>query len=270
MPANDTVFAGPIPELYERLLVPMIFAPFADDLAERVAALGPRRVLETAAGTGAVTRALAGRLPPEARVLATDLNPAMLEVAARSTDDPRIAWQPADALTLPVKDGSFDVVVCQFGVMFFPDKVRGLREARRVLAPGGTLLFNVWDRIENNDFAAAVSAALAARFPDDPPLFMRRTPHGHADLERLRADVEAAGFTDFAASVVRRVSRGGSAGEVASAYCQGTPLRGEIEARAPGRLDEVTRKVTEALARRFGDGPPTGRASAIVVSARAA
>lgn len=268
MPGNDTVFAGAIPDIYDRLMVPLIFAPYAEDLAARLAALAPSRVLETAAGTGAVTRLLAAQLPATTEIVATDLNPAMLERAARVIADPRLDWQVADALALPFEDGRFEAVACQFGVMFFPDKLRGFEEARRVLAPGGTLIFNVWDHLPANQFAAEVTEALAAAFPDDPPLFMARTPHGHAGLDRLRADVEAAGLRDFTAQVVRCRARAASAGDIAVAYCQGTPLRGEIEARAPGGLAEVTRAVEAALARRHGEGPVEGPISAIVVTAR--
>src|SRR5438093_1952180 len=154
MVATDKLFAGSIPEIYDRLLVPLIFEPYARDLAERLAGVKPREVLETAAGTGVLTRAIASRLPAGARIVATDLNQPMLDrAAARQPGDGRIAWRQADALALPFADQSFDAVACQFGVMFFPDKVQVYREARRVLKPGGRFLFNVWDRIDANEFA---------------------------------------------------------------------------------------------------------------------
>lgn len=267
MSTSDVVFAGPVPALYERLLVPILFAPYAADLAERAARLAPRRILETAAGTGAVTRLLAATLPSQVRILATDLNPAMLEAAKATIDDPRIDWRVADALSLPLEAGSVDLVLCQFGVMFFPDRRQGLREAHRVLAPGGRLLLNSWGRLEDNDFAAAVHEALAECFPRDPPLFLARTPHGYASFEQMRADVEAAGFVDVTATLVRRTGVAGSPAELARAFCQGTPLRGEIEARAPEGLEEVTKDVERALARRFGEGRQQGALAAIVASA---
>ena len=167
--ADDRLFAGAIPRLYETHLVPLIFAPYAEDLAQRVAALRPARVLELAAGTGVVTRALAAALPPEVPLVATDLNPAMLDEAASMGASRPVEWRQADALALPFEDGTFDAVVCQFGVMFFPGKARDFREARRVLRAGGTLVFNAWDRIEDNEFADAVTVALASMFPADPP-----------------------------------------------------------------------------------------------------
>src|SRR5689334_22814097 len=153
MPTDDKLFAGSIPELYDRYLVPLIFEPYAADLADRTAALEPGHVLETAAGTGVLTSALAARLPATARMTVTDLNQPMLDRAAsRQSRDARITWQQADALALPFADGMFDVVCCQFGAMFFPDKVKGYAEARRVLKRGGCFLFNVWDGIADNEF----------------------------------------------------------------------------------------------------------------------
>ena len=162
MVGSDKVFAGSVPELYERFLVPLIFQPYARELAARAAALAPRRVLETAAGTGVLTRALAAQLPADTHIVATDLNPPMLAEAERRLADPRVAWRQADALALPFDDAGFDVVACQFGVMFFPDKARAFAEARRVLRPGGLFVFNVWDAIATNEFADAVTFAAGA------------------------------------------------------------------------------------------------------------
>ncbi|MCK0196554.1 methyltransferase domain-containing protein [Ancylobacter sp. 6x-1] len=267
-PAGDRVFAGAVPELYERLMVPLIFAPYAEVLAARVAELAPRRLLETAAGTGAVTRRMAAVLAQDARIVATDLNPAMLEVGARVAPEPCISWQQADALALPFAEAGFDAVVCAFGLMFFPDRVRGLAEARRVLVPGGTLLLSVWDTIATNLPAAAVTQALAAEFPDDPPLFLARTPHGHSSLDRLRAEMAEAGFATFAAEVVTGTAHAAALPEVAAAFCQGTPLRAEIEQRAPGRLGEVTARVADALLRRFGPEPVDLPLQALLVRGR--
>jgi len=165
---SDTVFAGAVPEMYETLMVPLIFEPYALDLADRLAPRSPRRVLEIAAGTGVVTRRLAARLPAGATIVATDLNQAMLDHAASVGTARPVEWRQADAMQLPFPDRSFDAVVCQFGVMFFPDKAKAFAEARRVLAAGGVFLFNAWDRIEDNEIADTVTAALAVLYPADP------------------------------------------------------------------------------------------------------
>jgi ubiquinone/menaquinone biosynthesis C-methylase UbiE len=268
MAETDKLFAGSIPELYDRYLVPLIFNPYALDLAERLAKTGAQRVLETAAGTGVVTRAIAARLPAQARIVATDLNQPMLDHAkARQSQDDRIAWKQADALALPFPDQTFDAVVCQFGAMFFPDKTQAYKEARRVLKPGGCFLFSVWDRISENEFADVVTQALAAVFPNDPPRFLARTPHGYHDVERIRAELIAAGFADISVDAVEQRSKASSPSDPAIAYCQGTPLRNEIEARDAARLQEATKLAAEALARQFGTGAVDGRIRAFVISA---
>ena len=265
MQATDTVFAGSIPELYDRCLGPFLFEPYAADLAARAAALRPRRILETAAGTGIVTAALARALP-DAEIVATDLNPDMLRVAAARFDDPRVMFEPADAQALPFADGGFDLVVCQFGAMFFPDRIAAYREARRMLRPGGAFLFNVWDRLEANPASHAVAEAVAALFPDDPPGFLARVPFGYHDRARVEADLRAAGFATIEAETVAKRSRG-AARDVAPGLCQGSPLRSEIEARAPDRLDEASEAALAALVGRHGD-PVDAAMSAHVFTAR--
>jgi len=268
MAETDKVFAGSIPELYDRFLVPLIFEYYARDLAGRVAQANPGDVLETAAGTGALTREMAARLPAHAAVTATDLNQPMLDhAAARLRHDGRVAWRQADALALPFADQTFDVVACQFGVMFFPDKTKGYAEARRVLKLSGRFVFNVWDRISENDFACVVTDALATVFPHDPPRFMARTPHGYHDVARIREDLTAAGFASISIDTLATTSKASAPRDVAIAFCQGTPLRNDIEARDAARLEEATQAATDALARRFGGGPIEGRISAHVVTA---
>jgi len=267
---GDTAFTSSIAELYDRHLAPMIFGPYADDLAGRVAALDPARVLETAAGTGVATRAMARALPPRAALLATDLNPAMLDRAAAVGTQRPVRWQQADAAHLPFDDASFDVVACQFGAMFFPDKARAFSEARRVLRRGGALVFSVWDRLEENEFTDIVVAALARLFPGDPPQFMSRTPHGYFRREAVFRDLASAGF-DAAPrfETVAARSLAPSAEVAALALCQGTPLRNEIEARAGPGLAEATSACAAALASRFGQGPIDGKMRAHVVTVQA-
>jgi SAM-dependent methyltransferase len=267
MAESDKVFAGSIPEIYEQYFVPLIFEPYAADLARRLQETKAERVLEIAAGTGVVTRAIATRLPLTAQITATDLNEPMLNHAKTKLADPRITWKVANAQALPFDDQNFDAVICQFGAMFFPDKVKAHKEARRVLKPGGHFLFNVWDKISDNEFADVVTQTLTDMFPSDPPLFMARTPHGHHDIARIRADLIAAGFSDISIEAKDERSKARSPRDVAVAYCQGSPLRNEIEARDKNRLQEATSRATDAIARRFGNGPVDGRIRAIIVTA---
>jgi ubiquinone/menaquinone biosynthesis C-methylase UbiE len=267
MAATDKAFTGSIPEIYDRLLVPLIFEPYARDLAERIGKEEPTRVLEIAAGTGVLTRALVAQLPAHSGITATDLNEPMLTQARKMLPDRRIAWQQADALALPFGDGSFNAVACQFGVMFFPDRVKGYAEARRVLGGHGRFFFNVWDKIADNEFADVVTQALSEVFPNDPPRFLARIPHGYCDKDQIRRDLKAAGFSDITIEAVEHRSRAASPREPAIAYCQGTPLRAEIEARGAPGLEAGTEAAMQALARRFGSGAIEGKIRALVISA---
>ena len=265
---TDKLFTGSIPENYDRYMVPLIFEPFATDLARRAASLSPISVLEIAAGTGVVTRMLAPKLPPDASYVVTDLNQPMLDYAAsRQTPDGRITWRQADALALPFDDAAFDLVCCQFGAMFFPDRPAAYRQARRVLKPGGHFLFNVWDRIEENIFADEVTKALAEIFPDDPPRFLARTPHGYHDTGLIRSELEGAGFSRVLIETRAEQSRASSPRLPAVAYCQGTLLRTEIEARETGKLDAATDHAASAIAGRHGHGEVAAKIQAHVIVA---
>jgi len=265
---TDKVFAGSIPENYDRYMVPLIFEPFAADLARRAVSLSPRSVLETAAGTGVVTRALAPKLSPDTSYIVTDLNQPMVDYASsRQTPDARIKWRQADALALPFENATFDLVCCQFGAMFFPDRLAGYREAKRVLKPGGHFLFSVWDRIEKNEFADDVTNALAKMFPSDPPRFLARTPHGYHDTSLIRSELADAGFSHVAIETRAEVSRASSPRIPAVAYCQGTVLRSEIEARDAGGLEAATDCAAAAIAARHGSGEVAAKIQAHVIEA---
>ena len=265
---TDKVFAGSIPENYDRYMVPLIFECYARDIARRAAVLSPKAVLETASGSGVVTRALAPGLSPDASYIVTDLNQPMLDYAAtRQKQDSRIAWRKADAQSLPFEDAAFDLVCCQFGVMFFPDRPSAYREARRVLKPGGRLLFNAWDRIEDNVFADDVTNALAEFFPGDPPRFLARTPHGYHDTALIRSDLAKAGFSNVTIETRAEESRAPSPRLPAVAYCQGTPLRNEIEARGADKLNAATDHAASAIARKHGSGEVEAKIQAHVIMA---
>jgi ubiquinone/menaquinone biosynthesis C-methylase UbiE len=266
--ATDTIFAGAVPELYDRFLVPLIFQPYADDLARRLPSLAPARVLELACGTGIVTRAIAATLAADVEIVATDLNPAMLAQAQSTRIARAVQWRQADAMKLPFDDASFAAIVCQFGAMFFPDKPAAFAEARRVLEPGGTFLFNVWDRIEDNELADVVVDAVARLFPADPPRFLARTPHGYHDVDTIKRDVVAAGFASPAIETVALRSRASTALEPAIAYCQGTVMRDEIVRLDPTALERATKAAAAAIEQRFGPGPIDSKIQAHVVIAK--
>src|ERR1041385_1020091 len=191
---SDTIFDGSIPKLYEMYFVPMVFQPYAADLVKRLSGRSLSKVLEIAAGTGVVTRAMASPLPEGVSIIASDLNEAMLEQAESVGTTRPVEWRQADAMALPFPDEMFDAVICQFGVMFFTDKAKAFEEVRRVLRPGGVFVFNVWDRIEENEFIDTVTTALAKLFPSDPPRFHARVPHGYHDRATIERDLAAAGF----------------------------------------------------------------------------
>ena len=265
--STDKAFTRAIPKVYEKYLVPLLFEPYAADLAKRLASRRVTRVLEIAAGTGVVTRRLAATLPTDVSIVASDLNQAMLDEAAAAGTARPVEWRQADAMQLPFADGSFDAVVCQFGVMFFPDKAKAFAEMRRVLRPEGVLIFNVWDKIEENEFAHCVQAAMDAMFPSDPPRFLPRTPYGYHDHAAIGRDLANGGFSASPGfDIVAARSRAAEARSPAVGYCEGSPLRNEIEARDASRLGEATAAATEAIAQRFGRGPVDGKIQAHVVT----
>jgi SAM-dependent methyltransferase len=264
---TDKVFSGSIPELYDTLLVPLIFLPYAADLANRLKSRPLARVLEIAAGTGVVTRALATELPQSVSIVSTDLNQAMLDRASQIGTKCPVEWRQADAMQLPFRDETFDAVVCQFGAMFFPERSKAFFEARRVLKPGGVFIFNVWDRIAENEFADAITTALESVFPKDPPRFLTRTPYGYYDHRQIEGDLATGGFSASPRiETLAARSRATSFRIPAIAYCQGTPLRNEIEARDSSRLAEATDIAAEAIGKRFGRSSVDGKIQAHVVS----
>jgi ubiquinone/menaquinone biosynthesis C-methylase UbiE len=248
-----------MPTAYEQYLVPVVFRPFAEDLAARAAGLHPRRVLELAAGTGVLTSELIAAAP-SAEVTATDLNEAM--VAFGSARSPGAAWRQADAQRLPFRDGGFDLVVCQFGVMFFPDRVAAFTEVRRVLAPGGGFLFNTWGPLGTHAFGAALQDGLERAFPVDPPQFLPTVPHGYADPAVVVADLTAAGFAVEEEQELTLEGRAASAADVATGFLAGTPVRAAVEERGGGPAARAT--VIEEMTARLGPGPVTAQMTAYV------
>jgi SAM-dependent methyltransferase len=292
-------FVGSIPENYDRYLGPVLFEPYARDLAARLRVQeGARvkdgaRVLELACGTGIVTRRLRERMPASARLVATDLNEPMLEIAKRRLGGaPGVDWRQADACALPFPPASFDAVVCQFGLMFVPDKPAAFREARRVLVPGGQFLFSTWDSIDANPFARIAVATLRERVPVDPPTFYD-IPFSMHDRAALAALLKEAGFgadDDPGAAGATRDAAGAAGGagfvparieavalqsesptarDLATGLIEGNPVGPSLRERGGVSTDALRDVLAAALAREMGDRPARVSLQALVVSARA-
>jgi ubiquinone/menaquinone biosynthesis C-methylase UbiE len=266
--SNDTArFIGNIPQHYDQGLGPMIFADYAADMARRAAACNPARVLETAAGTGIVTRQLRDRLPAAAHVTATDLNPPMLDIArAKFRPGEQVEFKPADAMALPFPDRSFDAVVCQFGVMFYPDRDKSYREVFRVLAPGGHYLFSIWDAHRYNPFGRITHEMVARFFPLDPPQFMN-VPFSYA-FEPIKASLIEAGFDGISAAVVRLVKEIPDAKAFARGLVYGSPLIDQLQARGGVEPEKVVDALVQELHREFGADPGRMPLQAIMFSAK--
>jgi ubiquinone/menaquinone biosynthesis C-methylase UbiE len=265
--SNDASFVGNIPEHYDCGLGPMVFVDYAADIARRAAACSPARVLETAAGTGIVTRQLRDLLPAGVRLTATDLNSPMLEIArAKFRPDEQVDFRPADATTLPFPDGIFDAVVCQFGVMFFPEKDKSYREIHRVLASGGHYLFNVWDAHRYNPFGRIAHEVAGSFFPADPPQFYR-VPFSYHQIDPIKESLIDAGFTDINVAVLRLEKEIPDAALFARGLVYGNPLIDQIRARGGVDPDRVVDALTQALRVEFGSDPSRMPLQAIIFSA---
>ncbi len=261
-------FAGAIPEYYDSALGPHLFIDFAADLARRAAATKPGRILETAAGTGIVTRMLRDALPGSARLVASDLNPPMLAVARRKFDAAeKVEFQQADATALPFDDGAFDTIVCQFGVMFFHDKDKGYREAYRVLGRGGCYHFNVWDLFDFNPFARISHDTVGGFFNGDAPAFFT-VPFGYHRIDEIKSSLLAAGFTELAVHVRKIEKAITTARQFAEGLVLGNPIIEEIRARGMTDSAAIIAAVTETLQSAFGEDPGRMPLQAIVFSAR--
>lgn len=266
MTTQDTAFFGSIPAIYDQFMVPLVFAPYAQAAAQKAVSFRPERILETAAGTGVVTEAL-HRALPQAQIVATDLNPPMLEKAAQRVSAPNVRFEPADAQDLPFADASFDLVVCQFGLMFYPDKVRGNAEARRVLREGGRYLLVIWDRIERNLATMVAGRAVAEIIPHEAARFYERVPFRYHDKAVIAADLKAAGFDNVEFETISLASRAGSARDAAIALVQGTPMRADIEQIDPDMLGPATDAAEKALAQFEGPDGFSAPMSAHLVTA---
>jgi ubiquinone/menaquinone biosynthesis C-methylase UbiE len=267
MGSTASQFVGGVPDFYDRYLGPVIFNPYAVDLAKRLWRFAGNDVLEIACGTGVLTDQLHQSLPQGTRLVATDLNQGMLDIAQRRVPDPRVSWKVADGAALPFEDRSFDLVVCQFGVMFFPDKLAGIREARRVLRESGRYVFNVWDAFEANPFGRIAHQTIASFFPSEPPRFYQ-TPFGFSDESTIRSTLRDAGFRSTAIEWVSKNTVSANAHDFAVGLVRGNPVIQMIEERGTVDPEEVIRGVEQALVKEGGDQPFRSTMRALVVTAK--
>jgi SAM-dependent methyltransferase len=266
MASPHAAFVGSIPGNYDRYLGPLFFHDYADDLAARVPVTDGMRVLEVACGTGIVTTRLLQRLRGRGTLVATDLNEAMFAQGRQRLPAAEVDWRTADATSLPFPDGRFDAVVCQFGLMFFPDKARSIREAHRVLATGGRYLFNVWDGFERNPVQRITHETVATFFPDDPPQFYA-VPCGFHDTGLIRSLLAGAGFAEIECHTVEKIGESPSAADAAIGLIEGNPILASILERRPDALGDIEKAVAARLASELGDHPLRSPLRALVFSA---
>jgi ubiquinone/menaquinone biosynthesis C-methylase UbiE len=269
MDNKNAQFAGSIPAAYDRYLGPVLFQPYAEDLAARLTVNADGSVLELACGTGILTRALRDRLPATAGLVATDLNEPMFRHAAlKFGQSETVEWKQADASSLPFGDALFDAVLCQFGIMFVPDKALAAREAHRVLKPGGVFLFNVWDSMEHNALGRLAHETISSFFEKDPPTFYQ-VPFGYHDQTEIKRVLEAAGFGDIRVDVVAKVGGASRPEDAAQGLVHGNPVAVAITERDPSLLPVITDAVAAALKKHFGETTVRAPMQALVIEAHA-
>ena len=264
MKKSDAAFTSSIAANYEEYLLPLLFTPYANDLAGRLRVPTGATLLEIAAGTGALTRIIAEQLPADVAILATDINDGMLDIATQVTRKKNVQFRQADAMQLPFADASFDAIVCQFGVMFFPDKVTAYKEALRVLKPGGTFLLNAWDRLENNLVAFEICQAVRQAAALAAPTFLERGPYAYFDPLEIHAHLKSAGFPDVQHETVQKNGHAASPRHAVLGFCEGSPLQTDLYERGEAVASRCVQEAIAALEKRFGIGPFDAEMSAHV------
>ena len=250
--SHEHLFSGSIPGNYDKYLGPYLFEPYAKDLAERLTNRECKMMLELACGTGRVTKYLLERLSTTGMLLATDLNDDMLAIAKSVVSDDRVEWQVLDAQELPFADNTFDHVICQYGVMFFPDKAKAFKEAHRVLATKGKYIFNVWGSLEDNPRAGLIQKVLNEVFKEDAPDFLERAPYGFYNSGLIKDMLLKAGFVNVSVETVRKEIEYGHADDPAKGYLTGTPINAFLQKKDEAVREHLFQQVREAEQREFG------------------
>jgi len=255
MSNNSASFIGDIPSHYDAGLGPNIFFDYADKIAKLSGEKAASNVVELAAGTGIVSRRLRDALSPETRLVVTDLNAPMLDIArSKFSDNDRVEFKVANAMNLPFESSEFDLIVCQFGVMFFPDKPASYREVARVLRPGGHYIFNVWGPMSENPYSQMAYGVTAKFFPDNPPGFYK-VPFHYGDPADVRADLTIAGWHEVEHETIHLKKAIENPAAFADALVYGNPLIDEIRERGGVDPGAVVVAMLDALESTFGPAP---------------
>lgn len=257
--SSITAFAGSVPANYDKYLGPLLFEPYALDIVERLKSRRLRSVLELACGTGRVTAHLVKLLDEDGKLTATDLNADMIAVAKQRVDNENIEWLVADAQELPFDADRFDHIICQYGVMFFPDKWKAFKEAHRVLQPGGRYLFNTWDDMKFNPRTTIIRSIMEEMFADEAPEFLQKGPYSFYDPEEIRRLMEEAGFTEITIEVVQKQSSYKTEDDFIKGFIDGSPLSSFLinkEDKVKTELKEKVKKAMQEQAKDYGKSVP--------------
>lgn len=263
--ATNISFGGSIPEKYDKYLTPLFFEPYADDLISRIKGREYDSILELACGTGRVTMNLRREFPGS-KLTATDINPDMLSVARKNVTHPNVVWDTVDMQEIPFDDSSYDLIVCQFGVMFVPDKVKAFKEIYRVLKPGGRFVFNVWESFQRNLVSYHTDQVINSFFGEDPVMFIQ-IPFSYHNKTEIGNHLQNGGFSDFSFDHVKREMDRINAGDASIGLIEGNPSINAINERKPELLDEIRMRLKATLAENFGDNPMKYSLEAIVCEA---
>jgi ubiquinone/menaquinone biosynthesis C-methylase UbiE len=258
-------FAGSVPQNYDKYLGPVLFEPYALDLVRRIT--GAKNILEIACGTGRVTRHLLNALPPDGKLMATDLNAGMIEVAKSIMQDGRIHWQVVDAQELPFENDSFDHIICQFGVMFFPDKAKAMAEAYRVLQPGGKYIFNVWDALEFNPRSAIIKTVMEELMGDEAPDFLKKGPYSWFDKDEITNLLKLTGFKEINLDVVYKTAYYETPGDLINGFVKGSPLSAYLAEQTDELREKIVNGLMDRVRGEFGDSKLESPMQAIVCTA---
>jgi ubiquinone/menaquinone biosynthesis C-methylase UbiE len=257
--SSITAFAGSVPANYDKYLGPLLFEPYALDIVERLKGRRLRSVLELACGTGRVTAHLVNLLDEDGKLTATDLNADMIEVAKQRVDNEKIEWLVADAQELPFDADSFDHIICQYGVMFFPDKLKAFKEAYRVLQQGGRYFFNTWDDMKFNPRTTILRKIMEEMFADEAPEFLQKGPYSFFDREEIRRLMEEAGFTEITIEVVQKQSSYNTEDDFIKGFIDGSPLSAFLinkDDKVKTELKEKVKKAMQEQAKDYGKSVP--------------